>query len=46
MQRSQPTTPPTTGPGRPTRDLETVRAVREEVRRIRGWIFHLQRHRE
>lgn len=28
------------------RELETVRAVREEVQRIREWVFHLQRHRE
>lgn len=28
------------------RQLETVRAVQEEVQRIREWVFHLQRHRE
>jgi hypothetical protein len=28
------------------RELETVRALQEEVRRIREWIVHLQRHRE
>lgn len=28
------------------RTLETVRTVEEEVRRIREWIVHLQRHRE
>jgi hypothetical protein len=27
-------------------ELETVRALQEEVRRIREWVFHLQRHRE
>jgi hypothetical protein len=28
------------------RELETVRALQEEVQRIREWVFHLQRHRE
>lgn len=28
------------------RELEIVRALQEEVRRIREWIVHLQRHRE
>ena len=28
------------------RKLETVRALQEEVQRIREWIVHLQRHRE
>ena len=28
------------------RELETVRALQEEVRRIRAWVVHLQRHRE
>jgi hypothetical protein len=28
------------------RELETVRALQEEVRRIRAWVFHMQRHRE
>lgn len=28
------------------RELESIRAVQEEVRRIREWIVHLQRHRE
>jgi len=28
------------------RTLETVRAVQGEVRRIREWVFHLQRHQE
>ena len=28
------------------RALETVRALQEEVQRIREWVFHLQRHRE
>ena len=26
--------------------LETVRALQEEVQRIREWVFHRQRHRE
>ena len=28
------------------RELETVRALQEEVQRIREWVFHLRRHRE
>lgn len=28
------------------RELGTVRALQEEVQRIREWIVHLQRHRE
>ena len=28
------------------RELETVRALQEEVQRFREWVFHLQRHRE
>jgi len=28
------------------RALETVRALQEEVQRIREWVFHLQRHQE
>lgn len=28
------------------RELETVRAVQEEIRRIKEWVVHLQRHRE
>jgi|GEM_PF-3398491 len=28
------------------RELETVRALREEVKRIREWVFHLRHHRE
>jgi hypothetical protein len=28
------------------RELEIVRALQEEVQRIREWVFHLQRHRE
>ena len=28
------------------RKLETVRALQEEVRRIRTWVVHIQRHRE
>ena len=28
------------------RKLETVRALQEEVQKIRQWIVHLQRHRE
>jgi hypothetical protein len=28
------------------RELETVRALQEEVQKIKEWVFHLQRHRE
>lgn len=28
------------------RELETVRALQEEVQQIRQWVVHLQRHRE
>jgi len=28
------------------RELETVRALQQEVQQIREWVFHLQRHRE
>lgn len=28
------------------RELETVRALQEEVQNIRQWVVHLQRHRE
>ena len=28
------------------RELETVRALQEEVQRIREWVFHLQCHQE
>ena len=28
------------------RKLETVRALQEEVQKIREWVFHLQHHRE
>lgn len=28
------------------RKLETVRALQEEVRRIREWVVHLRHHRE
>ena len=28
------------------RELETVHALQEEVRNIKEWVFHLQRHRE
>ena len=28
------------------RELETVRALQEEVQNIKEWVFHLQRHRE
>ena len=28
------------------RELETVRALQEEVQNIREWVFHLRHHRE
>lgn len=28
------------------RELDIVRALQEEVQRIREWVFHLQRHRK
>ena len=28
------------------RELETVRALQEEVQKIKEWVFHLRHHRE
>ena len=28
------------------RELDTIRALQEEVRKIRQWVVHRQRHRE
>ena len=28
------------------RELDTIRALQEEVQNIREWVFHLQHHRE